>query len=799
MAEKNGVRVLRVICDERRDILPVQSVILEHTTLEDIRLADAGSAHQFTRCNAVVLEHLGWAAEEIPVTLVDIAGDDVVIEKERTADGEKTTIKGAALREVDRSRRVTIRFDVGPDAALFGLGQQERGLFNYRDSGEIYLYQNNMITPLPVLVSTNGWAMVFDHGCRMRFNFYGRFMEVTLESVDVANYILVFGDGMDDLIAGVRALSGQATLPPAWALGYWQSKERYVDQEEVLETVDRFAAEGIGLSCIVQDWQTWDEGCWGNKRVDRTRFPDLEALVTALHERNVAFMFSVWPNMNAGCSDQQEFAKAKLLLANASTYDAYSEEGRALYWTQLERELVAAGVDAWWCDSTEPFTPDWSGKQKLSDRARYELAGETFDQYIDSRQSNLYALLHAMGIYEHERRQRPEQRVVNLTRSGYIGSQRYGVILWSGDISASWSTLRQQIAVGLNVALSGVPWWTLDIGAFFVGHIQAWRRWNRSPDGEPAWFWDGDYEDGVSDPAYRELYLRWLQFGTFLPIMRSHGTDTPREPWHFGAAGDPIRDSIVRHIEMRYRLHPYLYALAGATTHHAYTPMRSLVFDFASDPVARDISDQFMLGPSILVSPVLAAMTHGRPGEVVGPSVRPLWLPGDETVFWHDLYGGTQHRGGQWIEAEVTLDRMPLYIKAGAIIPVREQTGPGQDLSVSASVKKIDGRMAGQPDLICIWPGADGAFTLYLDNGSDYSYEEGQFTEVSLNWIDGVRKLIIGTARGRAKASWSMRIHVVKPDKAYYDFWVSEVEAMGDGQSTDAFVRYSGEEMIVQL
>ena len=304
-----------------------------------------------------------------------------------------------------------------------------------------------------------------------------------------------------------------------------------------------------------------------------------------IHAMHAHAMVSVWPNMNQGTADYEEFAAAGWLLNDLATYDAFNPEARAMYWRQAKRELFDGGFDAWWCDSTEPFSgPDWGGATLREPWERFQLVGGEHKKFLDPEKANLYAVAHAKGIYENQRRDAPDRRVLNLTRSGYVSSQRYGAVLWSGDISARWDVMKKQIAEALNMAASGYPWWTLDIGGFFVVRDN-WRARGCGCDTDPSpkWFWRGDFEDGVNDPGYRELYVRWLQFGCFLPMFRSHGTDTPREIWNFGSPGEPFYDAIAETIRLRYRLMPYIYSLAGGVWRDNGMMVRPLLFDFPED------------------------------------------------------------------------------------------------------------------------------------------------------------------------------------------------------------------------
>ena len=363
-------------------------------------------------------------------------------------------------------------------------------------------------------------------------------------------------------------------------------------------------------------------------------------MMREIHRLNTRLMISIWPNMYPGGDNWQEMRDQDCLLGNQGTYDAFQEKARALYWKHTNEGLFAHGIDAWWCDCTEPFQTDWTGAIKPEPEERLHINTEEAKRYLDPEYINAYSLLHSQGIYEGQRGVSADKRVVNLTRSAYAGQQRYSTITWSGDVSATWDTLRRQIADGLNFCATGSPYWTVDIGAFFV---------KNDPN---LWFWNGDFDLGVDDMGYRELYVRWFQYGTFLPMFRSHGTDTPREIWRFGNPGEPMYEALVKFLRLRYRLLPYIYSLAGMITQADYTIMRALPFDFRADSATYDIADQYMFGPALLVNPVTEPMYFGAGSTVIegASKTRSVYLPiGSD---WFDFWTGQRHAGGQTICAE---------------------------------------------------------------------------------------------------------------------------------------------------
>lgn len=648
----------------------------------------------------------------------------------KTVDGERSFVENADTIKVGDSNLGVLKLGITADEAIYGLGQQEDGIYNYRGVKE-YLYHNNMKIPMPVILSSNGYAVLFDCTSMFTYEEHDNVITMEFDAVDQIDYYVITGSNFDELIAGIRQLTGQAVMLPKWAFGYVQSKERYKTQEEILATAARFREENIPLDCIVLDWLSWEDGKWGNKIFDKSRFPDAKAMVEELHKNGTAFMISVWPNCREGCKNNDEFAKAGKLLCNYSTYDAFDEEARDMYWHQLEEELFAAGTDAWWCDSTEPFTPDWNGLEKRPGEVRYQMAKESTNQYLDARNSSAYTLMHSKGIYDHQRAADPTRRVTNLTRAGYAGIQKYGTILWSGDIAATWDVFRHQIAEGLSICMSGIPFWTLDIGAFFAGNTESWKRWANQTEGQAPWFWHGLFEEGVKDKGYCELYTRWLQLGCFLPIMRSHGTDTPREPWNFGEKGTKYYDTIVKYIRLREQLMPYTYSLAMQAVLAGGTMMRSLMFDFADDPQVKTISDEYMFGPSILVCPVTEPLEYGPDSTKLDKSMkRTVYLP--KGADWYDFETGAWYAGGQTIEADAPIEKIPLYIRAGAVLPLSE-----------------NGEMI--PTRVKAYAGCDGSFDLYTDNGQDYAYENGDYVRFALRWDEAVQELVIERNGGEGK------------------------------------------------
>ncbi len=669
-----------------------------------------------------------------PIQILKTTGSDPASTRTvKTVDGERV-MAGRLQTVVDRTAwEGELCFSLPEGTALHGLGQGEDGVYDYRGHRQ-YLYQHNMRIPIPFLVTDQGFGILFDCGSTMVFESRDNRVRMRLDAVEQADFYVIAGDSLDALIGGFRALTGDAKLLPKWAYGYWQSKEAYASQEELVEVAAEYRRRGVPLDCVVQDWNSWEPGLWGNKHLDKTRYPNMRDAMDRLHAMHVRGVISIWPNLGEGSADHRELKEAGCLLADNSTYNAMDENARRLYWDQLSRELVPDGFDGWWCDSTEPFTgPDWCGEQKRPEQERYELVAGEHKKFLDAAQANLFALRHAQGIYENQRASGSPARVVNLTRSGYAGSQKYNAILWSGDISASWDTLRRQITEGLNLCMSGLPYWTLDAGAFFTVKDDYTRRGcGSSGNPNPLWFWAGEYNRGCEDPGYRELYTRWLQYAVFLPVFRSHGTDTPREIWRFGEKGSMFYDAIEKAIRLRYRLMPTVYSLAAGVALRRETILRSLLFDFPGDKTAASLSDEFLFGRSLLVCPVTEPMydlAEGRP--IARAAVRRCWLPAG--VRWYDLETDALLDGGQFVDADAPIDRIPVFVRAGSILPME------QGLLYAS-------QETGAPFEIHVYPGQDADFLLYEDDGDGWDWETGSCNQIALHWDDSACVLTVGPA-----------------------------------------------------
>lgn len=528
---------------------------------------------------------------------------------------------------------------------------------------------------------------------------------------DGTDYYFVYGPELDQVIAGYRQITGRAPMMPEWAFGFWQCRQRYKTQQESLDVLAGYRSRGIPIDNIVQDWFYWKEDQWGSHEFDPARFPDPDGWIRDIHDKYHAhLMISVWPKFYAGTTNFEAMrARHFLYEANLAEdvldwvnhpdtfYDAFNLEARKLFWSQINEKLFSKKVDAWWMDASEPDmlpTPTLEGQRSHL----HPTAMGT-----GARMLNAYPLVNSEAIYRGQREVKPDQRVFILTRSGFAGQQRYAAAVWSGDTSATWTAMRAQITAGLGFCLSGMPYWTMDSGGFSV----------------PARFSSGqDVEE------WRELNTRWFEFCTFVPFLRVHGESPNRELWEFGGDASPAYQAQLKFDRLRYRLLPYIYSLAGAVTHEGGTIMRALVMDFRTDTNVFNIGDEYMFGPAFLVNPVTTYQARSRP----------VYLP-PTAGGWFDLWTGKPLADGQTVDAPAPYDAIPLFVRAGSIVPF------GPELQYTAE-KPAD------PITLYVYTGADGAFTLYEDDGLTYGYERGAFARIPIQWNDAGKILTIGKREG---------------------------------------------------
>jgi alpha-D-xyloside xylohydrolase len=615
----------------------------------------------------------------------------------------------------------------GSHEGLYGLGQHQAGVWNYR--GEtVDLSQENTNIAIPLLVSTNGYGIFWNNPSRSEMN--NRFIHSLYLSAEVADridYYFIYGPEPDQIIARYRELTGEVPLFGRWAYGFWQCKNKYES---------KYRAEHIPVDNIVQDWFWWitmGEMTW-NKN-----YPDPQGMIDTLHKENFHLMVSIWPYFRPGSATYDQFDKNGWFIAKTiqpsfhpvgqALYDPTNPAARKQYWENANTALFAKGVDAWWLDTDEPETEGRednilvTNKMALGSGARY---------------ANIYPLFHTMGVSEGQQAASDKKRVFILSRSAYAGAQRYGVTAWSGDVLSDWVTFARQIPAGLNYAMSGMPYWTTDIGGFISG-------------------------GNLNDPKFRELFVRWFQFGAFSPIFRVHGTRNPSENelWSYGPDAEKI---LVEYDNLRYRLMPYIYSEAWQVTSNHGTLMRPLVMDWREDVEAQNTGDEYLFGPSILVSPVTTQ----------GATSRTVYLP---QATWYDFWTGAKVEGGQRIQADAPLSKLPLYVRAGSIIPM----GPTMEWATQKPEDPIELR---------VYPGASGDFTLYEDENDGYAYEKGAHVTIPVRWDDAGKTLSIGPAQGSYAGmpkSWNFQVVLV-----------GQGAGVGASESAEKVVKFNGEKLVVK-
>ncbi len=555
------------------------------------------------------------------------------------------------------------------------------------------------------------------------------------------NYYFIKGKNMDEVISGYRTLTGKSQIMPKWAMGYWQSRQRYKTQDELLGALKEFRRRQIPIDNIILDWFYWPETQWGSHDFDLKRFPDAKAMIDSIHQMNAKIMISVWPKFYVTTENYKEFDKNGWMYQQAvkdsvldwvgkgyvgSFYDAYSEDARKLFWKQMNEKLYSKGIDAWWMDASEP---DVYSNNDMAYRKK--LCGPTV-LGPSTKYFNTYALMNAKAIYEGQRGVDPNKRVFLLTRSGFAGLQRYSTATWSGDIGTRWEDMKAQISAGLNFSMSGVPYWTMDIGGFCTEkrYINGQNKYDKTG------------EENADLKEWRELNTRWYQFGAFAPLFRAHGEFPFREVYNIAPDNHPAYKSIVYYTKLRYNMMPYIYSLAGMTYFKDYTIMRALVMDFEKDTNVNNIGDQYMFGPSLMVCPVYK----------YGARYREVYFP--ETTGWYDFYTGKYVRGGQTLKVDAPYEKMPLYAHEGAIISF----GPNLQYTSEKPADKIT---------LYIYGGQNGSFTLYEDEGDNYNYEKGKYATIEFTYDEASKSLMIGNRKGEFKGMLKERsFNVIFVDKS---------------------------------
>ena len=647
--------------------------------------------------------------------------------------------------------RIKQSFRLADDEAVYGLGQLRDTHMNQRGR-HVELWNHNTYIAIPYFTSEKGYGIYWDNAGKTYFDDEKDTTSFTSEVGTCADYYFMYKDGTQDgVIASIRELTGQATMFPRWAMGFWQCRERYKTSDELAGVLDKYRELKIPTDAIVQDWQYW--GCDSNwnamkfqnpyyinkvgdpawnkylpndmrnlKPQGEPRLKTPEEMVKYVHENHAHLMITIWPTFGPWTDQYKEFQKINALLpfntwpqnCGARPYDAFHPQARDIYWSHLTN-LYDMGFDAWWTDSTEPDHFEKDGDQDY----------QTHDgSWLSVK--NAYSLVHNKSIYEHQRAMKGnEKRSLQMTRSGAFGIQHYGTFSWSGDILASWQEMKQQIPSGLNYSLCGIPFWNTDLGGFF--------------------YWE--YEQKATNPAIQELQTRWMQWGTFMPLMRNHcSSPMVSEFYEFGKPGDWCYDAMVDAVKLRYRLLPYIYSMAGDCTQNSGTMMRALVMDYAADKKASRLNDEYMFGRNLLVKPVTDPLytykDREKKGHLIYPDVKKAAAPVDVYLprgnKWYDFWNNSLFEGGQNIQRLCPIDIMPVFVKAGTILPF----GPETQYSSEKPWDELE---------IRVYPGANGEFAFYEDEGDNYNYEKGKFSVIKFSWDEAMHTLTIAPRRGSFK------------------------------------------------
>ena len=672
------------------------------------------------------------------------------------------------LRELSGSiadGKVSQSFRLDKDEAIYGLGTIQNGKMNRRGMHK-RMEQSNLEDFQNVLQSIKGWGLYWENYSPTQFDDDANGMTFTSEVGEGIDYYFMYGGSADGVIAQMRHLSGDVPMFPLWTYGFWQSKERYKTAAETEGIVDKYRALQVPLDGIIQDWQYWGSNyLWNAMDFLSEDFSSGPQLIKNVHQKHAHFMISIWASFGPMTRQFRELDEKGLLLpietwpqsgishiwpprmeypSGVKVYDAFSPEARDIYWKYL-KTLFDYGTDAWWMDSTDPdfFNPRESDYE-------HKVYGGTWRS-----QRNAFPLETVRGVYNKQREVSEEKRLFIMTRSSFAGQQHYGSNMWSGDVNSSWDMLRKQVPAGLSFSLTGNPNFNTDIGGFFCGSYNT-----KGPGSAPK------------NPQFQELYVRWMQYGLFCPVFRSHGADAPREIWQFGEKGEPVYDAIEKMIRLRYRLIPYLYSTAWQVTSNNESYLRPLFSDFAADKKVWDMTDEFMFGRSILACPIVDpqyteekiirtdAMTGWNQQEARAESAvqadftttksATKYLP--KGALWYDFWTGKAYQGGKNVTLETTFDRVPMFVRAGSILPL----GPEMQYVGEKAWDNLELRL---------YPGADGTFTLYEDEGDNYNYEKDVYSTISFTWNDKARTLTIGERKGQFPGMLTKRqFTVVLPD-----------------------------------
>ena len=665
---------------------------------------------------------------------------------------EKATTFAPRATGSDKGRyTVSMSYQLDKDEAIYGLGTVQDGKLNRRGLSK-RVEQSNIEDFQNVIQSVKGWGIYWDNYSCSHFDDNAQGMTFKAEVGDCADYYFMFGKNADGVNACMRQLTGNVPMFPLWTYGFWQCRERYKSSKELLEVVDNYRRLQVPLDGIIQDWQYWGNNyLWNAMDFLSEQFTDGKQMIDRVHEQNAHIMISIWASFGPQTQQFAKLAEKDLLLpietwpqsglshiwpprmeypSGVKVYDAYSPVARQIYWDHLKR-LFDYGIDAWWMDSTDPdfFNPRESDFEYKTSAGSWRSV------------RNLFPLATVKGIYANQRKESADKRVFIMTRSAFAGQQHYGSGLWSGDVASTWDMLRKQVPAGLNYTMTGCPNFNTDIGGFFCGSYNT--------DGTGS---------APRNPQYQELYVRWMQYGLFCPVFRSHGADAPREIYQFGKKGEPIYDAIESTIRLRYRLLPYIYSTAWQVTSANESYLRALTYDFASDKNTWNLGSEFMFGRSILATPILdpqyteekifkedamsgwdkkdAKIEQLKEGKIDFSEEKTAtkYLP--KGANWYEFYTEKLYKGGRNVTFTTTIDRTAMFVKAGTILPL----APVMQYAQQSQWDNLD---------IIVYPGSNAVFTLYEDEGDNYNYERGVYSTITMKWNDSQRTFTVEARQGQ--------------------------------------------------
>jgi len=644
--------------------------------------------------------------------------------------------RGRMRTITENTNEIVQSFILDEDEAIYGLGQHQNGDMNQRGR-RMVLRQDNMEISIPYFASVKGYGLFWDNYSITTFDDSPMGTSFRSEAGEAVDYYFMYGGSADGTIALMRDLTGQAPMVPLWSLGFWQCKERYKSQEEIVGVAAKYRELGVPLDAVVQDWKYWGEenNQWSAIEFLNPEFPDPDRMFADLARMNVKMMITIWPSFGENSNIYRSMDSIGALMPmqtsprEAKVYDPFNADARKVIWRYMNENMFSKGMSAWWMDGSEP---------EFYNTSQSDFNFQTGEGALRNVR-NAFPLFVSKAIWDGQRGTTLDKRVYILTRSGFAGMQRYGAGSWSGDVRASWEVFANQIPAGLNYSMCGIPYWNSDIGAWHpFGYV---------------------YNTANTDPGYQQFYCRWFQFATFNPMMRSHGTGSPREIYQFGERGYWAFDVQEQYLNLRYSMLPYLYSTAWQVTDKGYSYLRQLSMEAPDDRNTWDIKDQFMFGQAFLVAPVIEADVTSRK----------VYLP--KGSKWIDFWTGKSYDGGQTVEKETPIEIIPVYVKAGSVVPF---TTEKVQYSTEKNWKTLELR---------VYPGADGSFVLYEDQNDGYGYENGAYTEIPVSWDDARGELTIGDRSGSFKGMLGSRRF--------------KVTVAGEG--TSRTVSYRGKKVTVRL